>query len=242
MFEHASTSRLVAAALCAAAIGCFAAPASAQDASFGVRVGGSWNALPQPNDPEGEPTLMSGTAFSGLGFQGGFWAGFPLAELDGGELRLEAGAMYGRLRGSGFEQRGDARREAVIHTNVIRLPVLAVYAASSTGSTSRIGLGVEPLFGFSSGATVTIENSDEAVEPLYTTPVTHLGLTALLGYDFAVDDGIAIPLELRVTYDPMVGSSTLDRFQDYSRPSNPGDYEAAFTWQFLLTTGVSFDI
>jgi hypothetical protein len=242
MLQPSPTFKLIAAALFVAAIGFVTTPASAQDASFGVRAGGSWNALPQPDDPEGEPTLMSGTAFTGLGFHGGIWASYPIADLSGSELRLEAGAMFARLRASGFEQRGDAKREALLETSVLRIPVLAVYAANATGSTSRIGVGIEPLIGLSSGATVTIENSDETAEPLYTTPVTHLGLTALVGYDFAVADGVAVPMELRVAFDPMVGSSTVDRFQDYDRPSNPGDYEAAFTWQFLLTTGVSFDI
>lgn len=242
MYRSNSIMTIVAAVLCAAASIAVSTPAHAQDARIGVRAAGVWSALPQPDDARGEPTLMSGTAFSGTGFGGGLWASIPLTEFSSGALNLEAGALYSVLRGSGFEQRGDARREALLKTRVIRVPILAVYATQSADSTSRVGLGVEPLFGIWSGAEVTTENTSETPEPLFTTPVTHLGLSALLGYDIAVSDGIAVPLELRVTYDPMVGRSTLERFQDFDSASNPGEYEAAFRWQLLFSTGVSFDI
>lgn len=229
-------------ALCVFAFIVSSADASAQDVSAGARVGAAYSSLPQPNDPRGEPTLMSGTAFSGLGIGAGLWAGFEAVEFSGTALHIEASAMFNRAAASGFEARGDARREATITTSSVRIPILAVLAMETGESLTRIGLGLEPIIGLSSGATVTIENSDESPEPLFTTPVTHLGLTSMIGYSFGVSDGVRIPLELRVTYDPMVGTSTVDRFQGYESASEPGEYEAAFRWQFLLATGFSFDL
>jgi hypothetical protein len=235
-------SKPAAAAIVAVALLCMTAPALAQDTSFGVRVSGTWSALPQPQDPRGEPTLMSGTAFNGYGYAAGVWSGTTVASVDAGQIRIDASALYGYQQVSGFEARGNARREAVIKARVIRIPVLAVYESGLNGATARIGAGVEPLIGLWSGAEISVQNSDEAPEPLFTTPVTHLGLTALLGLDIEVSDSLGVPLELRLTYDPMVGNTTVDRFQDFQSSSNPGDYEAAFRWQMLLSTGVSFDI
>ena len=231
-----------AAAAVALIIMCMTSAAAAQDASFGVRLAGAYSSLPQPSDPEGEPTLMSGTAFTGFGYAFGAWAGVTVAELDQAQVAIDISGYYGQLRGLGYEQRGDARREASIKTRLVRVPILAVYENSAVGSTARIGAGVEPMIGIWSGAQVTVENTSENPEPLYTTPVTHLGLTGMVAYDAEVADGVNVPIELRLTYDPMVGKSTVDRFQNFESTSNPGDYEAAFRWQLMLATGISFDI
>lgn len=218
------------------------AEAAAQSMSAGARVAGAYSYLPQPVDPRGQPSLMSGTAFSGLGAGGGVWWSMVAAKSESLRLAVDVSLLYSRLRAEGYEQIGEARREALLTTDVLRLPALLVVSRRGDEGRGRVGVGLELLAGLASEASVTMENTEEDALPLYTKPVTHVGLSGLLGWDLVLGDGWRVPLEMRVTFDPSVGSTTVGRFDGFKTSEEPGDYEAAFRWQILMTTGVSFEL
>lgn len=236
------------AALAAAAtLMAFSAPAEAANddstkLAVAGKVGVNWSLLGQPEDPENEPSLLSGSAFSGVGFALGAAGFYEIAELQGASFELEAGLLYSYHSGEGYEGVGEVSRRLTLSSHMIQVPVMVHLKSASRGGGFRIGVGLVPMLGLQSGATVAIENSDETPEPFETQPAIHLGLSAALGYDFEIDDTYSIPLEIRVAWDPAVGGSTRDRLPDYASEEDPGAYQVAYNWQLFFMTGIRYEL
>ncbi|MFB6350648.1 MAG: hypothetical protein ABEK29_02510 [Bradymonadaceae bacterium] len=221
-------------------------PASAApgDLAIGVKGGFNWSRLEQPNDPIGSPTLMQGTAFEGVGGTVGPTAAIELGTLAGGPFSLELDALYSRHVGHGSQENDEsgARRDATLTTDVVRVPLLAKWQLPSTESSPiLVGLGSELWAGFRSGAKVIHNEAVEAPpQPLRTTPVRHLALTALLGFEIPAGPNRTIPLELRTSWDPMVAPTTAERFRGYQSQDNPGEFEVAFDYHVIAMTGFTW--
>lgn len=222
------------------------ASAEAPSTAVGLKGGINWSKLLQPVDPRGEPTLMHGTAFSGFGYSlgGAFELRNPTATPF--SFGAELDAFYSRHVADGFERNHStgAERTATIATDVVRVPLLGKVVYSLPGAETELSLGAGPglWWGVQSESTVTQKNTRAPALPLHTTPVTHATLEAVAGLGLVVSEDVTIPFELRGTWDPFVGKSTVDRFQDFESVDRPGSYEAAFHWHVLMTTGLTWEL
>lgn len=248
---HGMSRRVV--ALCAlwgAAGMCWAAPSAAwaadpaRELAVSAKLGANWSVLNQPEDPRGEPTLLSGSAFDGAGFTGGATGHYYLGEFKGAAFELEGGLLYSFQRGEGFEgvANSAAKRTLTLSTHVLRIPLMVFLKTSQAPDGFRVGAGLVPTLGIQSAATVVIENSDQPVEPLQTYPALHLGLSAALGYDIPIDAQMSIPLEVHAVWDPFVAKTTRERFDDFKSLQDPGKYQVAFDWQFFFMTGLRYEL
>lgn len=239
---------IIGASLATVAILAASAPAEAaddgsSDLAIAAKLGANWSTMNPPNDPRGEPTLLSGSAFDGFGFTGGIAGFYQLAELQGASFELEAGLLYSYHSGSGFEEiPGGEKRTLTLSTQMVQVPIMVHLKSGNNAGGFRVGVGLVPMLGLQSAATVELENSTRTPEPLETQPAIHLGLSAALGYDFAIDPTYSVPLEVRVAWDPAVGESTRDRFPDYASMSDPGAYQVAYNWQLLFMTGLRYEL
>jgi len=227
--------------LCLAAVPAAAEPG---DVAIGFKGGLNWSLLQRPTDPPDSPTLMHGTAFDGVGGTVGPTLEVDVGALVDGPLSLEFDAMYSRHVGHGFEKHGetDARRDVTLTTDAVRVPLLLKWQLPDTETSPiLVGIGPELWAGLRSGATVTHNEAiDQPPEPLRTTPVRHLTLTALLGFEIEAGPDAAIPIELRTAWDPMVGASTKQRFRSWESYDNPGAYEIAFDLHVIAMTGFTW--
>lgn len=233
-------SKLLAAGLLAA-LGVFAPTSSqAEGLAVGAKVGGNWSLLSKPADPTGEPSLLSGSAFDGMGFLIGGTVHYPFVEVKGAVLEFEGGLLFSRHSAEGFEKNTDTGDERIVtlQASMLRMPLL-VHLRRGTLDTAasgfRVGVGLEPMLGLQSGAVV-----DPGPEKLDTTPTTHLGTTLALGFDYQANSSLTIPLEFRATWDPFVEESTTDRFENFRSADAPGDYQVAYNWQLFLMTGITW--
>ncbi len=217
---------------------------SASGLTLGLRLGGGYNSMFAPVDPAGATTLLRGSKFTGPSVQLGGQAGLRLSQPTPAiSVGIDAGLAYSWMRGRGFAENADRtkRQTITLTTHALRLPVLLMVRASPQGKKVgfRAGAGPEVLLGFASGATVRFEQIDASAPQLFTTPVQHVGVMGLLGVDIAAK-GFVIPIEVRTTWDPQVGTSTTERFEDYVSPEQPGSYQVAFNLHLHLTTGVEW--
>lgn len=212
----------------------------------GPSVGVGYNRMARPTDPAGSTTLLRGTAFAGGAFQIGAQAGYALWQRSSTHtLWLDLGAHYGWMRGSGFVENPErTKRQTVKLTgHTLRVPLmfrLDHTLSESSGHALFVGLGAEVLLGLATSAQVLFEQIAADPEPLYTTPVTHIGLLATLGGTFALREGLYLPVGLRLTYDPQVGDSTVERFEGYRSIDEPGSYQVAFDLHLHLVTGLEW--
>lgn len=231
-------------AFCATPLVASAYETKAPSTAVSLRLGGNWSLLTQPDDPEGHPTLLSGSAFDGRGELGGLTVHYAPDTRQDMPLEWEAGLWYGHHVAEGFEEvaDSDARRTATLKTGVLRLPVLAHLRSGDEDIDVRLGLGLEALFGLYSAADVEHENTSEEAEPLETQPTTHLALTGAFGLDWRLADQWRIPLEVRGSFDPFVPTSTRKRFADFESMDDPGRYRVGFDWQVLFVTGLRYEL
>jgi hypothetical protein len=225
--------------------------ASAQEAgerklAVSGRVGGLYSALNKPTDPAGEPTLLYGTAFTGGGFVLGAGIVYGLGSGGAGDLSLTLDALYAHMSGSGYAQTSDGsqRQELTLGMHMLRLPLMLRLSSTpdvEDGIVLNLGLGAELLLGLASSATLVSEGVSPAPAPLLTTPTTHVGVTAALGAAWHTQEW-SIPLEVRLTWDPMVEDSTRGRFDSYQSAQTPGNYQVAFDWQVLFMTGIEYNL
>jgi len=208
----------------------------------GARVGGSYNHLSRPNDPAGEPTLLYGSVFSGPGLALGAQASLLATSSPYLDILLELGLLYSFSQGTGFAESldGSQRQTIRLRSHGMRVPLLLRIASRGEGSV-RLSLlaGPEVLFGLASSATVTNEGITDEPAPLFTTPVTHIGLSAGLGVNVNLGK-IRVPLDVRLTWDPMVADSTRERLEGYEDFENPGSYQVGFDTQLLFLLGVEY--
>lgn len=216
--------------------------AEALEFEVGARAGGAWNLLMQPEDREGRPTLLHGSAFTGYGFVFGPTASMTFAQFAGARFSLGADLLYGYHQGSGFEAHpGGQRVDVTLVTHVLRLPVMVQMTHEGASLSPSVGLGVEPVFGLVSGATVVNTNIDRPAEPLETTPKS--AMAGLIALGMSWDQGkVIVPVDLRFSWNPFVGSTTVERFDGYSSPTERGAYEVAFDWQIMATAGVRWGL
>ena len=213
-----------------------------RDLEIGAIVGGNWNLLTTPSDPEGEFTLLWGSAFSGKGMQLGASVSLPLTDVEGFPVRMTADLMHGYHRGSGWAEHEEGGRIDVrLSTHVIRIPVLARLHTGGDSSGITVGAGVEPIFGLMSAAHIELTDVEGDVQPLETTPTAGMAGVLAVGFDYRAD-GWTVPFDLRVVWNPFVKSSSEERFKDFESPSEPGDYRVAFDWQVMLTAGMRWDL
>ena len=212
----------------------------------GALLGGGYNRLRPPSDPAGQPTLLYGSGFSGLAFQGGARFGRALFRPgEGVALDVDVALAYGSMRGVGFAERdepeGIKRQQIVVRQRALRVPLMLLARGEAPRRLSwRAGLGAELLLGLSSGATVTFEQIDAEAPPLETTPTQHLGLLAMLGAGVRLSPRLTIPLEARLTWDPQVGDSTVERFEGFESVRRPGAYQIAFDLHLQAVTGLEW--
>ncbi|MEC9442169.1 MAG: hypothetical protein VYE40_13780 [Myxococcota bacterium] len=208
----------------------------------GGRIGGSYNQLSRPTDPAGEPTLLYGSVFSGPGFVLGAQASFLATSSSYLDILLELGLLYGFSQGTGYAESidGTQRQTIQLRSHGVRVPLLLRLGSRGEGRV-RLSLlaGPELLLGLASSATVTNEGIEDEPQPLYTKPVTHLGLSAGLGLNFNLGK-VRVPLDFRLTWDPMMPGSTRERFEDFQDLNNPGTYQVGFDTQLLFLLGVEY--
>lgn len=224
-------------ALCAAAF----APklAHTQEQRAGVRVGANYNYLTGPSDPAGEPTLLYGSAFAGVGFIAGAYYDHGLTQL----LSLEIGLTYARHAGTGYaeDKKNDQKQSLSLSSHTLHIPLLARARMPLGGVTLLAALGPELLWTMASSSTITYEGIDATPTPLKTADPLHVGLSAALGVAIPFGKG-SVPIELRTIWDPFVPGSTRDRFDNYKDLNNPGNYQVAFNWQFILSVGAELEL
>lgn len=215
----------------------------ASDSRVGLRFGANWSTLSGPADPAGAPTLQSGTSFDGLGIVGGISSGIGLVDFSeqlklalGLDLLISTHSVSSIADSPSTEQ----SREVELTTIILRAPFIGHLEYQTRSFDLRIGLGPALLLGLSSGATVTQDNIPGDVEPLFTTPVTHVGIEFGLGMSWNLSENYAIPLDLRFTYDPAVPSTTRERFDNFQSNDEPGQYQVGLDYQFLLMIGVDY--
>ncbi len=208
---------------------------------LGARFGGNWSQMSAPSDPAGEPTLNSGAAYSGIGFQGGISTLLPIAKIDAGAWLVGIDILFARHYSSAevSDNATGAKRVTDLQTTVFRVPLHAGFGFGRGAFGGRVTLGPELLMGVGSGSTISQENVEMTPDPLFTTPVTHVGLTAVFAADWAVGRFI-LPMEFRFTYDPMVPSTTVERFDGFENADNPGNFQVAHDVQFLFMLGVDY--
>lgn len=218
--------------------------AHALDLDIGARIGGNWSILARPTDPVGEPTVLHGSAFSGFGFTIGPTASIDVYRFDGAaRLFVSADLLYSYHSGSGYaEHSGSGQKRTVFYsTNTARVPVLVHLAGHRRETGLRLGIGPELIVGFSSKSEVVEENVPGQPEAFHTVPKSYVAGTFLLAFDY-YQKSFSIPVEARFTWNPFVGKSTKDRFEDYEDMNNPGSYQAVFSWQILFMTGISWSL
>ena len=213
---------------------------------LGPRIGVGYNRLFQPTDPAGSTTLLRGSAFAGVAFQLGAQAGYALwRRSTSSTLWLDFGAHYGWMRGAGYVENPErTKRQTVKLTgHTLRVPLLLRFdhaIAANPRHALFFGLGAEVLLGLASSAQVLFEQIAADPEPLYTTPVTHIGLLTTLGATLHLRDGLSLPIGLQLTYDPMVRGSTEGRFEGYQSMDEPGAYQVAFNLHLHLVAGLEW--
>lgn len=212
---------------------------------MGLKLGAQWSLMTGPRDPAGEPTLMHGSAFDGWGFVGGPTARFDLVEFGPPKhpfgLVAEIDVLYSHHQAKGFEHNRDtgARRTTILAADIIRIPAIFSLDIPFTEGLG-VGFGPEFLFGVRTAAVVEVENVEEPPEPLYTKPVTHLGLTGQLRYDLTLGQTVNIPFDIRASWDPWVKPTTRQRFAGWEDGDNPGRYKVAFDWTVMMMTGIAW--
>lgn len=209
---------------------------------FGVTAGANWNVLGQPEDPEGEFTFLWGSAFTGFGGVVGPTVAMDVADFDGTSLMVTADGLFGYHRGAGFADHGDAGRiEVTLTSYVLRMPVIARFRSDASDLRPSIGVGLEPIIGLSSGSRVVSRGIDADIQDVETTTASAVAGVATAGLEFDTDEGHPVLFDARAVWNPSVGASTEERFDDFQSPEDPGAFQVAFNWQFMLTLGVRFD-
>lgn len=223
-----------------------ATPAAAQERNIqvGGLVGPNFSQLNGPTDPEGEVTVLGGTAFTGTGVTGGVTSSLRMARVPAGALFAELDLLLSYQSGTGFAESrttGD-RQELTLSTTMLRAPLMARYDIVDDPLSIRFGLGMELLAGLGARhSTRGVGVDAPSPEDFATKSTTHIGLATRVGVSYAVA-GLRIPLDLRFTWDPMVPAASQDRFQGYQSFDEPGEYQVAFNLQFMAVLGVEFDL
>lgn len=226
---------------------CWGLPFSAlgKEIEIGARIGTGWNLLPQPDDPPGSPTLVSGTAFTGGSFLIGPTGTLRLFESEEITLKFSADLLYGYHRGAGFAERSDGPRiDLILVAHLLRAPLMVEVSHQATRLSPTVALGLEPVLGLGSSST-SEQRGFDAVDELQTRAKSSISLLFALGAALHLDK-IIVPLDLRFSFNPFVGTSTearfdsLDVIDEENGEYRAGTFQVAYTWQIMATTGFRF--
>ncbi|MEO1269358.1 MAG: hypothetical protein AAFX99_14805 [Myxococcota bacterium] len=209
---------------------------------IGLRFGLNYSILGRPDDDPDDPTLLSGSAFTGPGFVIG-----PSWEIVGLGLpmfSLETGLLYTRSTATGFEERDTLKRDILLEVTTLRLPLwFKIRAEAVSFGPVRLvaGVGVDALIGVTSASTVREDNvpATEVSTELETMSVTAFHLGALAGLELDLDE-IVVPIMVHGSFNPGVGASTTDRYQDYGGAADPGPYRMEFDYEVLVLLGIMY--
>jgi len=221
------------------ALGRAAAPDSPLTIALDLRLGLNRSILTAPDDPVGAPQFMSGTAFNGFGFaaEGGARVGFwrYLA------LRLSLALSYDRA--TGHEDAGAWRRD--LSMEVLRLRVPIVVSGGYHHEAFRVEAGLGPEIAIPVWVGASLEERNLGEEPPFPLGVkTRMALGLALAVDGAVrvTDLVWIPLGVRVSYFPRVGTTSPSRFDAFESMAVPGRLWVDYDWTVVITSGVSFEV
>ena len=200
-------------------------PAAAADAwRVGGLLGAGWGQASAPADGSAGPTLLEGSAFSGVTLRGGAlltWA--PIAAL---HMGAEAALVYQHTEGYAARER--YRRElsfAMWSLDILPMARAPLRLGGDTWGV-EVGAGVGWRLGL---RTAAVERrigfaSEEPALPL------RVGHDLLVALDVGVVPAFAawdLPLRVRYLALPSYGRSTADRLES-------GRYRAGVNWQLLL--------
>src|SRR5690606_28990168 len=206
---------------------------------MGAVVGVNRSILTAPDDREGESQFMSGAALNGFGF--GFGGTLRAAIMP--FLSVHADVLFSWDRATGFEERGELRRELSISTFRMRIPVLLM--AGYANNTWRIegGVGPEIAIPFVSSGELDETNvpANESFD-LAVTGALSFGIAFGISGAYRVTEDIWIPTTFRAGFFPTVGSKSSSRFDGYVSPTEPGALIVDYDWTILWTVGVMFDL
>ncbi len=213
--------------------------ADTTEVRLGVRGVANYSVLSGPTDAAGDPTLLSGAAFTGFGGGGGLAGMFFLSKISAGDIYLALDLLYVAHSATGKAEAPatDQRRTATLKSNILHAPLHLGLRAKSDAIGYRVSLGPELLLGLGSASQVDQENIPEPPQPLFTTPVTHVGLSANVGFDIDFSDWI-VPIDVRFVYDPNIPASSRDRFDNFESASAPGNYQVGYDYQVFVSVGV----
>ncbi len=214
-----------------------AAPVDRDTVAF--KLGISFNALGRPADGPGEPTLLAGSAFTGVGFVVG--GSYELARVMP-LLSLESGLFYGHSTASGFEIRGEQEREVLLEVDAVRVPLwLRVEWPALPALRLVVGGGPEVLFGVASASTVREKNiPEDQAAALLTRAVTSVQLTGIVGVE--IDAGpVVIPLSFHASVNPLTGETTAERTEG-GQGGQLGPFQVEFDFELMGMLGVGFEL
>lgn len=233
---------MVAALVCCALV---ASPstADATDVEVGGIGGVGYNLLTQPNDPAGEYTFLWGSAFTGMAAISGGSVVADVASVQRSSIAVGADVLYGHHRGTGYAREDDGRRiDVVLSANVVRVPLMVRLRGPADEASLTVGAGVEPIIGLTSSADYEYTDIDGQIQEVDTTSRLSASVLVALGVELPADDGLVVPMEARLGWNPFVGSSSQQRFDDFQSPERPGAFRVEFDWQLMLTTGVRWGL
>jgi hypothetical protein len=200
-------------------------------------VGLHFSLLTRPADPRGSATLLQGSGFSGWGYLFGFTGGVSVP-VSFGELLVRSDLVYANHQANGYAEDASLgrKREVSLEASVLHIPVLLGVRRRLGRLSAEVFAGPELLLGLKSAAEVQETNLGGPVQPLLTTPVSHVGVST--GFRLSVPFSAGyIPIDCRVTWDPSVGDSTEERFEGFHSKIRPGSYRIAFDLNVVMSMG-----
>lgn len=205
---------------------------------LGLRAGYAWTGASKAEDPPGAPSLLFGTAFTGSGFAGAGVLQYVLNQPGTAfqtALRTELGLATASTMG--FVETSTYRREITFSTIHVEVPLLA----DLSWRTGVFRLGVHAGLSLRMGVSASAEEVRGAGSPPDPPLAIRTGLSPnlLLGFQTAVDLGrVVLPVELRWRRNLTYPNTTLDRFDAYRGPENPGTYLVDTDWAVTVSLGV----
>lgn len=207
--------------------------------SVGLLIGLNYSQINSPTDPAGEPTLLFGSAFKGIGFTGGLTATFDPFKIGPGSLSLRVDFLGAFTKVSGFAENRtqNFRRELAFTDLSLRAPIMLGYTLRAIEHVPIFLFGGVDLL-VASLKTESEQDNGITPNPIATRGPNPLSLIGVVGTAYEAGDWI-IPIDLRFNYNPFTEKSTRARFDNYLSATSPGAYQVAFDWQIFVTLGIS---
>ncbi len=208
--------------------------------SIGLLVGLDYSQINKPSDPAGEPTLLFGAAFSGIGFTGGLTTTLEAVDLGPGalSLRLDLLAELNSVSGFAENKTTGSKQELSFTETSLHAPILIGYTLRISENFPIFFYGGVDLI-IATLNTETTQSAGVTPDPLTALAAKNpISLLGVIGTSFQTGDWV-IPLDLRFNYNPFTEKSTRARFDGYSSSTFPGTYRVAYDWQVFITLGIS---